>query len=514
MRRYIFFSSFLAACFLLASIGFSDTPVTVTIVKKLTPVDAYFTGKVESVESDTLGFGVDRGVVAETKKGGDIIVASVYNRDGSIAKKGTVVSRLVNDRQHAAYQLALLDYQNAKDTYNRNLKIQKSISKKDFENARVKYLKTKAEVLSAKADLDGTEIIAPYDGVITAIGKGNVTVSGKPIDRVVSVTRMNPMLVKIPFTSEIVDVVGKSNLVRVYPDSKSEAVPAWVETGDQNTIYAYVRNEMCSTNASLTPEQQKMPKAYMLFPVMHFYDGNFLAHNIEKDSALKDLSDFDKNLLSVPARAVHKDDKGEYVWRAIGQVAMDKNKGIDPDFTVEKSYVKTGKLKREFNYGANVALTAIDLEDAGSLNVGDILILYGDKSIQDGNKVVYGKIEWLFLPGETVKVEIPALTKPAFYVPSTCIVHESEGFNFVYAVENGKAKMIKVKLTGLVDETYSVEGIGIKEGTKLIVFKNKKQVVDMYDSCPVEVKETIPPCEKIEHQRATPIIPYEQLTFF
>jgi len=160
MHKYIFYLLFFVSYFLVSS-GFSGIPVNVTTVQKLTPVDIYFTGKVESVESGTLGFGTDRGVVVETKKVGDIIVAPVYNRDGSIAKKGTIVSKLKNDRQRAAYQSALLDYQIAKDTCDRDLKMQKSITKKDFEQHQVDYLKAEAAVLSAKADLDGTEIIAP-----------------------------------------------------------------------------------------------------------------------------------------------------------------------------------------------------------------------------------------------------------------------------------------------------------------------------------------------------------------
>jgi hypothetical protein len=253
----------------------------------------------------------------------------------------------------------------------------------------------------------------------------------------------------------------------------------------------------------------------MLFPVMYFYDENFFTYiDIEEDSILSSLTDSDKKLLAIPARAVHKDDKGEYVWKAIGQAAMDKNKGIDSEFTVEKIYIKTGKLKREFNYGANVALTVVDLEDTGSLKVDDVLVLYGDKGIQSKDKVVYCKIEWLFLPGETVKVEIPDLMKPGFYVPSNCIIHESEGFNFVYAVENGKARLVKVKLTGIADKTYSIEGSGIKEGTQLIVLNDEKQTAEIYDSCSIEVKETIPPCKRIEHHHASPLIPYERITFF
>ena len=514
MRRYSLLLSSFFTCFLVSVLGFSSVPVNVTTVKKLIPVDVYFTGKVESIESTILGFGLDRGVVAETKKVGDIVVGSVYNSDGSIAKKGTVVASLVNDRQRAAYQSALLEYQNAKNTCDRDSKMRKSISKKDFEEHQIEYLKAKTNVLSAKADLDSTEIIAPYTGVVTAVKQG---APGKPIDHVAAVTRMNPMLVKIPFTSEIVDLVSKNNLVLVYPDSNSEAVPAWIETGDQYTIFAYVHNGLCSVNALLTPEQQKMPKVYMMFPVMHFYNEEFLTHidvDAEKGSILSNLTDLDRKLLAVPTRAVHKDDKGEYVWRAIGQVAMDKNKGIDSVFTVEKVYIKTGKLRREFNYGANVALAIVDLEDAGKLKAGNILVLYGDKNIQSEDKVVCCNAEWQFLPGETVKVEIPVLTQPGFYVPSNCIVHESEGFNFVYAVENGKAKLIRVKLTGRADETYSIEGPGIKEGIQLVVFDNKKQVADMHDTCPIEVKGTIPPCEKIEHQRASPIVPYEEITFF
>lgn len=509
-------SLLMGVCFIaLTNIGFAGIPVDVTTVQKMTPVDIYFTGKVESVESGILSFAVDRGVVAETKKVGDIVVASVYNKDGSVAKKGTVVSKLINDRQRAAYQSALLAYQDAKDTYERDMKMQKSISKKQFETDQIDYLKAKADVLSKKADLDGTEIIAPYTGIITSISRGQGMGVGGPADDVAVVTRMSPMLVKIPFTSEIIDLVGKNNVVLVYSNSFIKPISAWVETADPNTLYAYVHNEVVPDSALLTPEQQKLPKAYMLFPVIRFYDENFLANiEIEKDAILNELADLDKKLLAVPARAVHRDDKGEYVWKAVGQTAMSETKGIDTDFTVEKVYIKTGNLKREFNYGANVSLAIVDIENSGNLKVDDVLVLYGDKSITNGSRVAYCRTEWLFLPGETVKVEIPALTKPGFYIPLNCIVHESEGFNFVYVVENGKAKLTKVKLTGLADETYAIEGAGIKEGTQLIVFNDKKQAADMYDNCHVDVKGIIPPCEKIQHQHADPIIPYDQVVSF
>ena len=43
----------------------------------MTPTDIYFTAKVESVESSKVSFAVDRGVITEIKKVGDIVVVRI-----------------------------------------------------------------------------------------------------------------------------------------------------------------------------------------------------------------------------------------------------------------------------------------------------------------------------------------------------------------------------------------------------------------------------------------------------
>lgn len=129
--------------------------------------------------------------------------------------------------------------------------------------------------------------------------------------------------------------------------------------------------------------------------------------------------------------------------------------------------------------------------------------------------MVRDELRWQFYPNEEVKVEIPAISEAGFYVPKDVIIHQAVGSNFVYTIENNKAKLTKVIITGLSPSNYSIEGDGIKEGTKIIVIKDKSKIDQLYNGAEVNVTDTMPPLTLIEHKRAyNAVIPMDSIKFF
>ncbi len=488
-------------------------PVNVMTLEKITPKDIYFTGEVMSTEGGNLAFAVDRGLISRTKKVGDIVFPNIYNADGTIARKGTVIGQIVDDRQVASYEASLAALEGTQDKYNRLLKAGPSISKLDLEQAKMTMYQAKANLISAKADLEGTQLIAPYTGVITKIQRGPGMGVGGAGDDFATITRMDPMIVKIPFASEIVNYLGKDTIVKVYPLGMSEPVPCWVELNpaDPFSIYAFVENEVVPDLTWLTPEQIALPKVYGLFPVGHFFSEQYVTKiQIDKNPGNEELTNEQKQMLSVPDVAVHSDKDGEFVYRAKGQKAFSLDKGISIDFYLEKVHIKKGSLVRDFNYGAGGALTMVNLTDPGSLKDDDVLCLYFDKGLKDGDRVAYARVKWLFLPHDMVGVEIPDLVEPGLFVSTSVIIHAAENQNFVYVNDNGKAKLVKVELSGRAYDAYAIQGEGIKEGTKLVVIDDKNLLNNIYDGADLSVKGEIPPPKILEKRRMLPLAPAEK----
>lgn len=488
-------------------------PVKIIKLETITPKDIYFTGKAMSTEGGNLAFSVDRGLVSKTKKVGDVVFPNIYNTDGTIARKGSVIGEILNGRQKANYEAALAGLQAAQDQYDREVKAGAAFSKMQLEQDKMALFKAKAAVLSAKADLEGTELIAPYTGVITNIQRGPGMGVGGSGDDFATIARMDPMIIKVPFASEIVNYIGKDDVVKVYPLGSEEPVPAWVELNpaDQFSLYAFVENEIVPDLTWLTPGQIALPKVYGLFPVRYFFDEQYLTKiEIEKDAVLDKLTPTEQVMLSVPERAIFSDADGDFVYRAKGQKAFSLDKGINIDFDLEKVPVKKGTLQREFNYGAGAALTMVNLADAGNLAPDDVLCLYLDKGLKSGDHVAYVRTKWLFIPGDQVAVSIPDLVEPGLYVPTSVIIHASENRNYVYIADAGKAKLAKIDIVGRAYGTYAIQGEGIKEGTKLVVIEDKNIIDNIYDGAEISEKGSIPSPKILEKRRIQPLSPVEE----
>ncbi|HJO92259.1 MAG TPA: hypothetical protein QF753_02565 [Victivallales bacterium] len=509
----------------LFSLGcFAAIPVTDFTVKKLTPVDVFFVGKTKPLDKVTLGFDI-QGKIERTKQVGDIVHSPIFDGSGKELRKGTVVAALYKQRQkfelNAAemnVKIAKYDLKQSLDDYKRNqLMIKKNaISRKAHDESKIEVMKAKMtldnaenSLSQAKYNLAATDIITPFTGIVSQVLRGKNLGTGDD-GEVIEVVRMNPMLVEIPFAPELIDRLGKQDVVKVYPPGMSKPVPTWVEFesfGIQN-LEVYVPNKLIS-ETYLTPEQRKLPKVYEVFPVMPIVNSNTAdIHDVDfKDSN-------GKSPLAIPVEALHRDKNGSYVFIAQNQRCFSLKEGIDKEFTVKKVYVELGNIRRYFNIGNKSGVQVTSIKN-GSVKEGDIVVLHGDKSIKNGSKVVREEQRWMFYPDQKVKIEIPAISGPGFYVPKDAIIHQAAGSNFVYAVEGNKAKLIKVGITGLSPDNYSILGNGIKEGTKIIVVKDKSKIDQLYDGAEIKVTNTLPPLTRIEHKRAyNAVIPLDSIKFF
>ncbi|HBM15878.1 MAG TPA: hypothetical protein DD381_06000 [Lentisphaeria bacterium] len=322
------------------------------------------------------------------------------------------------------------------------------------------------------------------------------------------------MIVKIPFASEIVQLIGKDNVVKVFPLGSDQPKAAWIEINpvDPFSLYAFVENEIVPDLSYLTPEQKKLPRVYGLYPVKYFYDKRYFTKiETEKDFVIDNLTEEQKNMLALPESAIFHDDQSDFVYRAKGQKAFDMDKGISLDFDIEKVRIKKGILYREFSYEVGRALKIINLTDSSSLSADDVICMYPDKGLKDADHVCYTRTKWLFLPEDQIPVVIPDLVKPGFYVPPSAIIHAAEGANFVYINDNGKAKLLQVKLVGRATDTYAIEADGLKEDTQIIVIEDKSILNQLYDGAPITVKGIVNPPYILEKRRVLPIVPVEQL---
>ena len=508
--------------------GTAAVPVSVVKLKNLTPVDTYYTGKTIAIgtDADAIG-GADArpGVLAfdisvrikEILPVGSLVYGPVYDEDGNLVREGTVVASAYKVRQENALKAALLAKQIAEEGFaeaKRNLErseklnSKNAISRKDYLNDKTAFLKAeltldeKANAVElAKWDLESCDLIAPFDGIVTQIWRGENRWSGDG-DEVITIQRMDPMMVKLPFPTEIIDIMNKDTKVMVYPQGSDKSVDSWVQIRsiDPKNIYAYVSNKIVAAR-SLTDEEMKLPKIYKVAPVLPAY------HNNPVRALLANRKPSDENIpFAVPQKAIRKDVDGSYYVF----VAKDIKEGSN---IVEVSKVKVtpGNIVRDYTLGTQQVFKIQSLKNAGDLKESDIIVVVCSNDMKEG-KAVYAELGWQFLPDQLVKVAIPQLSQPGLYVPRNAILTQAAGENYVYVNDGGKAKLVSVELAGTCFGNYAISGDGISEGDEVVVIDSRSDLGFLYDGCEIKVDKTLPAPERIEHKRVNDVqIPLDKI---
>ena len=172
--------------------------------------------------------------------------------------------------------------------------------------------------------------------------------------------------------------------------------------------------------------------------------------------------------LAVPVESIRKDDKGFYVWKGKGQKIAQPESIMADKFQVEKVYIEPAEYKTYIN---GISKEYQMLKKSAGLEEYDVILgARIPQDLKDNDTVVYKKYKLLFEPEDKLKVEIPDLVKPGFYVPASSVVQKGTDEFYVYINDNNKAKCINVKLLGGTNKYYNIESEYIKEGTEIVLF--------------------------------------------
>ena len=497
---------------LLLLMGYSvcaSLPVTVMDLKTVKPVDTFYTGELEAIEKGMLSF-EEAGRLDNISFVGDYVFSEIRDdKTGQILRKGTVVAKQSSEKQEYELKVALMskkiaeaNFLAAKRDYERNKKLtsRNIVSKKDFNdsktalmNAKLELDKAGSEVMVKQYLIDITTIVAPYSGIVT---KSLMQAGGRAGDGddAVEITKMSPLLIKIPFPSDIIDKFREGTEVKVYPSGSNEPEIAWCNTGINNDVlYAYVSNKIVPT-IKLTPEQEKLKKVYKILPVITISDSGQIVGELGK--FIEYHHPANETPLAVPTHALRKDDKGDYVLKVV------KQSSDLLEFKVKKVYIQIGDIKRSYCVGRSREIEIQSLKDANGLTLNDLIVYTGDEDIQDGESVIKENVRWRFMPGQLVKLSIPALNQPGIYVPSEAVIHQADGDNYVYLADGNNAKLVKVEVIGRSSGYNRISGEGIKDGAKIVLIDEKIEIKDLYDGVALDIKKTLSAPVRITKPRA------------
>jgi hypothetical protein len=496
---------------LLLTMGLSISaavPVTVMDLKTVKPADTFYTGELEAIEKGSLSF-EESGYLDYIIPTGEYVFSEIKDdTTGQILRKGTVLARQKGDKKELELKVAVMakkiaeaNFLASKRDFDRNRKLtdRNIVSKKDFNDSKTALMNAKLTLDQAENDvmikqyiLDRATIVAPFSGIVTKTFM-QVDAKAGDGDDAVEITKMSPLLIKIPFPRDIIDKFREGTKVQVYPAGSNEPVQAWCTTSITNDVlYAYINNEVVPT-IKLTPEQAKMKKVYRIFPVLPITDSGQIIGELGKF-----INYFQKGPvpLALPVKGIRKDKGGSYVLKIVQD-------GSDLlQFNVKKVYIQLGDIRRKYNLGLSRNVEIQSIKDNKDLTTEDLIVLTGDEGINDGESVIKENVRWKFMPGQLVKLAVPALCKPGIYVPADAVVHQADGDNFVYVVDGGKAKLTKVEIIGRSSGYNRIRGNDIKDGGQVIIMDRDQEFKELYDGVSVETKKTLPAPVRITKLRA------------
>jgi multidrug efflux pump subunit AcrA (membrane-fusion protein) len=360
-----------------------------------------YDGKATSILTTTINAGTDfnfYGDIEYVARKGQIITPEITDSEGNIIKKGTLLLKLstiywtglvdmARDNLNASEEIL----KTAKENFIRYKTLSKTeaVSIKMYERYRAEYYTALNKYSYDKCVLGGQEQvlrccthIAPFEGIVDEVKYVQGRASGNP--QTIKISQLNPIGIKVKMSREDANRIksGTPILVSIPNRNISQGVFYGYSILDDDGIIFITENALVLNN--IDSNGKIIPIIRLLYPVLNFF------------------SDGSTNTLAVPLSALFSDDKGKYVWKAKNETTMQKGKGINSMFSVEKVYVVSGdKFKNQHRF-----IKAISLKDPGTLVKYDSIIADPPIGLKNGDFVNFPQERFVFMPGDSVQVTI------------------------------------------------------------------------------------------------------------
>jgi len=225
--------------------------------------------------------------------------------------------------------------------------------------------------------------IAPYEGIVLKVLLASGMAAGQP--ETIVIEQLNPIGVEVVMPRKEAEKINSTVGVTVYPSIDSNPVGIMYNSSvltDKGIIF-FIENRPLLGNY-FNKDGKKIPVARGVKNVLLFH--------FRKES----------EVLSVPVNSIFEDEKGYYVWLAVGQMNMQPGKALDKIFTVKKEYIVPDNKKRCMMG----FITYRALLNPGSLKEYNMVLTNPPKHLKENDLVYYHRQRYVFMPGDTVKVEI------------------------------------------------------------------------------------------------------------
>ncbi len=339
------------------------------------------------------------GLINKVPRIGEIVTPPVLSPEGKIIKPGSILvqSQLT---YHTASMLAAknrlkaLKYELKTDTENydryKTLSKTSTVSLQTFDAKEAQYFSAKggyetaqANLMEEQAVLKAMTDIAPFEAIITNVFRPIGCFMNE--HEIVEFSQLNPIAVTVKMSNEDARKITPSTVVKVYPlgsDRPYGIFHGFGQRVDEGYQFSLCNKPQYSSFVSVAGKK---------VPVIEKVETVFPFCFINKNKSL-----------SVPLKSIYKNNNGYYVWKGVGVKNMQPGKGLKEVFPVKKVYVKPGNYKRN---QAGYTIYQI-LDDPGSLEKYDVIIVEPPQGLKDNDLVCYPKNNYIFMPGDSVKVEI------------------------------------------------------------------------------------------------------------
>ena len=372
-----------------------------------TKKDNTFTGTVTPILSALVRYGfndTDRGIVTYSTRPGQFVFGPVLDSTGKVIKKGDLLVRLKSNyhKQEVDAAVANIDLAKSQMTYTtknykRAIQLGKNtnvISKQNYDLFISQYFEAQEALNAAQKSLitaqslyDLIHLRADFDGLVTKVYMAGALLNNEP--PIIQLASTNPMGIKIELDHSIAMKLNNiNNTVKVYPvrgDKKATGILLNMTKLTKDGIMLAVENYLISP----TPAKPNTLIVKNAQPVLNLYS----SEKISKPLAVPNTSIFQD-----------KGSKESYVWQLVGNKDLQAGKGLTGTYTAKKVNVQPGQLVKRINNHIDY----IALENAGNLSQYDLVLINDNlpQGLKDNAEVCLAPNQYLFMPGDQVKIEV------------------------------------------------------------------------------------------------------------
>ena len=253
-------------------------------------------------------------------------------------------------------------------------------SEKNYYNTMLSYQYAEKDLKKSELDLEYVDIKAPYDCFIEKV-YAKVASSSNIDFPVLKILRLSPLYIDVKLDRTLAKKIYDMEVgVSVYPTNSDGPVGIFNE------------------NVKITEDGIRLPvRNYQIEDSNN--KGMKIIHDVSYVMSYVTEKTDGEGGFGILESLFYEDDKGTYIWKAVGQKTLRPGKIIESEFPVEKVYIEKTDEKKEGFDGK-----LYQIKENNKLQLNDVLIKNAPKTLKDGEKVLYKKIEFLFWPGDTVKV--------------------------------------------------------------------------------------------------------------